>query len=194
MEAFVAVMALVAAVSIDRGIYFAMNAPAALTGGTPETAAAWVMSLGLAGVDVTPEQLTALANLVGEDTVVSRTGGAPTLAVGLSIIMGQLIGGEALMGFWYHFAIMFEALFILTAVDAGTRVARFMLQDSLGNVVPRFKDTGWRVGAWVCTGIMVAAWGAVLIMGVTRWAASTRCSRCSASPTSCSRRSRSPSS
>ena len=167
MEAFVAVMALVAAVSIDRGIYFAMNAPAALTGGTPETAAAWVMSLGLAGVDVTPEQLTALANLVGEDTVVSRTGGAPTLAVGLSIIMGQLIGGEALMGFWYHFAIMFEALFILTAVDAGTRVARFMLQDSLGNVVPRFKDTGWRVGAWVCTGIMVAAWGAVLIMGVT---------------------------
>ena len=93
MEAFVAVMALVAAVSIDRGIYFAMNAPAALTGGTPETAAAWVMSLGLAGVDVTPEQLTALANLVGEDTVVSRTGGAPTLAVGLSIIMGQLIGG-----------------------------------------------------------------------------------------------------
>ena len=140
MEAFVAVMALVAAVSIDRGIYFAMNAPAALTGGTPETAAAWVMSLGLAGVDVTPEQLTALANLVGEDTVVSRTGGAPTLAVGLSIIMGQLIGGEALMGFWYHFAIMFEALFILTAVDAGTRVARFVLQDSLGNVIPKFRD------------------------------------------------------
>ena len=81
--------------------------------------------------------------------------------------MGQLVGGDALMGFWYHFAIMFEALFILTAVDAGTRVARFMLQDSLGNVVPRFKDTGWRVGAWVCTAIMVAAWGAVLIMGVT---------------------------
>ncbi|MCK6094404.1 carbon starvation protein A [Micrococcus sp. EYE_162] len=167
MEAFVAIMALVAAVSIDRGVYFAMNAPAALTGGTPESAAAWVMSLGLAGVDVTPEHLTTLANLVGEETVVSRTGGAPTLAVGLSLIMGQLVGGEALMGFWYHFAIMFEALFILTAVDAGTRVARFMLQDSLGNVVPRFRDPSWRLGAWVCTAIMVAAWGAVLIMGVT---------------------------
>ena len=167
MEAFVAVMALVAAITIDRGVYFAMNAPAALTGGTPETAAAWVMSLGLAGVDVTPEQLTALANLVGEDTVVSRTGGAPTLAVGLSLIMGQLIGGEALMGFWYHFAIMFEALFILTAVDAGTRVARFMLQDSLGNVVPKFKDLNWKPGAWLATAVMVAAWGGVLLMGVT---------------------------
>ena len=167
MEAFVAVMALVAAVSIDRGVYFAMNAPAALTGGTPESAAAWVMSLGLAGVDVTPEHLTALADLVGEESVVSRTGGAPTLAVGLSLIMGRLFGGEGLMGFWYHFAIMFEALFILTAVDAGTRVARFMLQDSLGNVSPRFKDLNWRPGAWLCTAIMVAAWGAVLIMGVT---------------------------
>lgn len=167
MEAFVAIMALVAAVSIDRGIYFAMNSPAALTGGTPETAVDFVMSLGLAGVNVTPGDLTSLANLVGEESIVSRTGGAPTLAVGLSLIMGQLIGGEALMGFWYHFAIMFEALFILTAVDAGTRVARFMLQDSLGNVFPRFKDVNWRPGAWLCTAIMVAAWGAVLIMGVT---------------------------
>ena len=167
MEAFVAIMALVAAVSLDRGIYFAMNSPAALTGGTPETAVDFVMGLGLAGVNLTPGDLTHLADLVGEETVVSRTGGAPTLAVGLAHIMGQLVGGDALMGFWYHFAIMFEALFILTAVDAGTRVARFMLQDSLGNVVPRFKDTSWRVGAWVCTAIMVAAWGAVLIMGVT---------------------------
>ncbi|MBB4734995.1 carbon starvation protein [Micrococcus cohnii] len=167
MEAFVAIMALVAAVSIDRGIYFAMNSPTAMTGGTPEGAVDFVMSLGLAGVDVTPEQLTALAGLVGEDTVVSRTGGAPTLAVGLSMIMGQLVGGEAMMGFWYHFAIMFEALFILTAVDAGTRVARFMLQDTLGNVAPRFRDVNWRPGAWLCTAIMVAAWGAVLIMGVT---------------------------
>ena len=167
MEAFVAIMALVAAVSLDRGIYFAMNSPAALTGGTPETAADFVMGLGLAGVNLAPGDLTHLADLVGEETVVSRTGGAPTLAVGLAHIMGQLVGGDALMGFWYHFAIMFEALFILTAVDAGTRVARFMLQDSLGNVVPRFRDTSWRVGAWVCTAIMVAAWGAVLIMGVT---------------------------
>lgn len=167
MEAFVAVMALVAAVTIDRGVYFAMNAPAALTGGTVETAAAWVNSLGLANAHTTPEQLSTLAGLVGEETVVSRTGGAPTLAVGLSLIMGRLIGGEALMGFWYHFAIMFEALFILTAVDAGTRVARFMLQDSLGNVIPRFRDHHWKPGAWLATAVMVAAWGAVLIMGVT---------------------------
>ncbi|MDO5633316.1 MAG: carbon starvation CstA family protein [Micrococcus sp.] len=167
MEAFVAVMALVAAVSIDRGIYFAMNSPAALTGGTPEGAAEFVMGLGLVGVNLTPDDLTHMAALVGEETVVSRTGGAPTLAVGLSLIMGQLIGGESMMSFWYHFAIMFEALFILTAVDAGTRVARFMLQDSLGNVVPKFKDTSWRIGAWVCTAIMVGAWGAVLLMGVT---------------------------
>ncbi|MCU1425963.1 MAG: Carbon starvation protein CstA, partial [Microbacteriaceae bacterium] len=90
-----------------------------------------------------------------------------TLAVGLAHIMQQLIGGSGLMSFWYHFAIMFEALFILTAVDAGTRVARFMLQDSLGNFLPRFKDTSWRVGAWVTTAIMVALWGAVLVMGVT---------------------------
>jgi carbon starvation protein len=104
---------------------------------------------------------------VGEESIVSRTGGAPTLALGLAHIMQQWIGGTGMMAFWYHFAIMFEALFILTAVDAGTRVARFMLQDSVGNVFPRFKDTSWRVGAWICTAVMVAGWGAVLIMGVT---------------------------
>ena len=97
----------------------------------------------------------------------SRTGGAPTLAVGLAHIMQQFIGGTAMMAFWYHFAIMFEALFILTAVDAGTRVARFMLQDSIGNFVPKFKEHSWRPGAWLCTAVMVAAWGAVLLMGVT---------------------------
>ncbi|GAA4188591.1 carbon starvation CstA family protein [Microbacterium oryzae] len=167
MESFVAVMALVAAVSIDRGIYFAMNSSAAATLGTVEGAVAWVNGLGLAGVDLTPDALTNLAQLVGEESIVSRTGGAPTLAVGLALIMGQWIGGAAMMSFWYHFAIMFEALFILTAVDAGTRVARFMLQDSIGNVVPRFRDTSWRPGAWICTAIMVAGWGAVLIMGVT---------------------------
>jgi len=167
MEAFVAVMALVAAVTIDRGVYFAMNAPTALTGGAVDSAVAWVNGLGLANADLTPDQLTTLANQVGEETVVSRTGGAPTLAVGLAQIMGQLIGGDALMGFWYHFAIMFEALFILTAVDAGTRVARFMLQDTLGNVFPKFKDHNWTPGAWLATAVMVAAWGAVLVMGVT---------------------------
>jgi carbon starvation protein len=167
MESFVAIMALVAAISIDRGLYFAMNAPAALTGGTVETAATWVNSLGLSGVNITPGLLSETAANVGEQSIVSRTGGAPTLAVGLAHIMHQFIGGTAMMAFWYHFAIMFEALFILTAVDAGTRVARFMLQDSIGNFVPKFKEASWRPGAWLCTAVMVAAWGAVLLMGVT---------------------------
>ena len=167
MESFVAIMALLAAISIDRGLYFAMNSPAALTGGTVETAAAWVNSLGLTGVNVTPELLAETARNVGEESIVSRTGGAPTLALGLAHIMQQFIGGTAMMAFWYHFAIMFEALFILTAVDAGTRVARFMLQDSIGNFVPKFKEHSWRPGAWLCTAIMVGAWGAVLLMGVT---------------------------
>ena len=167
MESFVAIMALVAAISIDRGIYFAMNAPAALTGGTVETAAQWVNSLGLAGVNITPDVLAQTAANVGEESIVSRSGGAPTLAVGLAHIMQQFIGGPGMMAFWYHFAIMFEALFILTAVDAGTRVARFMLQDSIGNFAPRFKEASWRPGAWLCTAVMVGAWGAVLLMGVT---------------------------
>ena len=167
MESFVAIMALVAAISIDRGIYFAMNSSAAATGGTVEGAVAFVNSLGLSGVNLTPDALTTLAQNVGEESVVSRTGGAPTLAVGIATIMNQWFGGTALMGFWYHFAIMFEALFILTAVDAGTRVARFMLQDAIGNFIPRFKDTSWRPGAWIGTAIMVAGWGYILILGVT---------------------------
>ncbi|MCP1412548.1 carbon starvation CstA family protein [Paenarthrobacter sp. A20] len=167
MESFVAIMALVAAISIDRGIYFAMNAPLALTGGTVESAAQWVNSLGLANVNITPDVLAQTAKDVGEESIISRSGGAPTLAVGLAHIMQQFIGGPGMMAFWYHFAIMFEALFILTAVDAGTRVARFMLQDSIGNFVPRFKEASWRPGAWLCTAIMVGAWGAVLLMGVT---------------------------
>jgi carbon starvation protein len=167
MESFVAIMALVAALSIDRGIYFAMNASAAATGGTVESAAAFVNGLGLTGVNITPDVLAQTAKDVGEESVVSRTGGAPTLAVGLAHIMQQLIGGSGLKSFWYHFAIMFEALFILTAVDAGTRVARFMLQDFVGNFAPRFRDTSWRAGAWICTAIMVAGWGVILILGVT---------------------------
>lgn len=166
MESFVAVMALVAALSIDRGIYFAMNSSAAVTGGDPATAAAFVNSLGLTGVNLTPDQLTSTAEAVGEESIISRTGGAPTLAVGLATIMQQLTHA-GLTSFWYHFAIMFEALFILTAVDAGTRVARFQLQDSLGNLVPKFGDTSWRIGSWVCTAIMVSGWGAILILGVT---------------------------
>lgn len=167
MESFVAVMALVAALSIDRGIYFAMNSSVASTGGTVEGAVAFVNSLGLQGVNLTPNMLIQTAKNVGEHSIISRTGGAPTLSVGLSTIMQRLIGGRALMAFWYHFAIMFEALFILTAVDAGTRVSRFMLQDSVGNFIPKFKETSWRVGAWITTAVMVAAWGALLLMGVT---------------------------
>jgi carbon starvation protein len=144
-----------------------MNAPVALTGGTVETAAQWVNGLGLAGVNITPDVLAQTAANVGEESIVSRSGGAPTLAVGLAHIMQQFIGGTGMMAFWYHFAIMFEALFILTAVDAGTRVARFMLQDSIGNFAPKFKEASWRPGAWLCTAIMVGAWGAVLLMGVT---------------------------
>ncbi|MEO8220152.1 MAG: carbon starvation CstA family protein [Specibacter sp.] len=167
MESFVAIMALVAALSIDRGIYFAMNSSSGATGGTIEGAAAFVNSLGLTGVHVDAATLAQTASDVGEESIVSRTGGAPTLAEGLAHIMAQVAGGKAMMSFWYHFAIMFEALFILTAVDAGTRVARFMLQDSIGNFIPKFKDTSWRLGSWITTGIMVAGWGAILIMGVT---------------------------
>src|SRR5699024_10936421 len=123
-------------------------------------------SLGLMGVELTPEMLTTTAQNVGEESITSRTGGAPTLALGIAQIMSAF-GGTALMGFWYHFAIMFEALFILTAVDAGTHVARFMLQDAIGNFIPKFKEIAWRPGVWITTAIMVAGWGAILIMGVT---------------------------
>ncbi|MBT2499320.1 carbon starvation protein A [Agromyces sp. ISL-38] len=167
MESFVAIMALVAAISLDRGIYFAMNSSPAATGGTIEGAVAFVNGLGLMGVNLTPDMLSSAAAAVGEESIVSRTGGAPTLALGLAHIMQQFLGGAAMAGFWYHFAIMFEALFILTAVDAGTRVARFMLQDTIGNVFPKFKNTAWRPGVWISTAIMVAGWGYILILGVT---------------------------
>ncbi|AZA10561.1 carbon starvation CstA family protein [Corynebacterium gerontici] len=167
MESFVAIMAFVAALTVDRGIYFAMNAGPGATLGTVEGAAAFVNSLGLTGVNLDPEQLTNTAQAVGEHTIVSRTGGAPTLAVGMAGIMHRMLPGLDLMSFWYHFAIMFEALFILTAVDAGTRVARFMLQDTLGNFIPKFQDTSWRFGVWLTTAIMVAGWGGILVLGVT---------------------------
>ncbi|WP_285188396.1 carbon starvation CstA family protein [Rhodococcus sp. MEB041] len=169
-ESFVAIMALVTACILDQHIYFALNAPTALTGGTPETAAAYVNGLGLSGGDVSAAELSQAATDVGEESIISRTGGAPTLAFGMSEVLHQVFGGESLKSFWYHFAIMFEALFILTTVDAGTRVARFMLSDSLGNLgggAKKFRDPSWRVGAWICSVIVVAAWGAILLMGVT---------------------------
>ncbi|AOD21731.1 carbon starvation protein CstA [Rhodococcus sp. p52] len=169
-ESFVAIMALVTACIIDQHLYFTLNAPAALTGGTPETAAAYVNGLGLGSPDITPQQISAAAESVGEESIISRTGGAPTLAFGMSQVLSDLFGGDSLKSFWYHFAIMFEALFILTTVDAGTRVARFMLSDSLGNFggpARRFKDPSWRPGAWLCSAVVVGLWGAILLMGVT---------------------------
>ncbi|MBN7551736.1 carbon starvation protein A, partial [Mycobacteroides abscessus subsp. abscessus] len=169
-ESFVAVMALVTAAILNQHLYFAINAPTAATGGTAETAAAYVNGLPLSGPKITGDQLTQTARDIGETSIVSRTGGAPTLAIGISHVMSDVFGGSGFKAFWYHFAIMFEALFILTTVDAGTRVARFMLSDSLGNLggpLRRFKDASWRVGAWICSAIVVAGWGSILLMGVT---------------------------
>ncbi|WP_206486763.1 carbon starvation CstA family protein [Rhodococcus sp. KRD162] len=170
-ESFVAIMALITACILDQHLYFALNAPTALTGGTPETAVPYLNGLGLSGGDITAAELSQAAADVGEETIVSRTGGAPTLAFGMSEVLHQVFGGPGLKSFWYHFAIMFEALFILTTVDAGTRVARFMLSDSIGNLpgasAKKFKDPSWRPGAWICSLIVVAAWGAILLMGVT---------------------------
>jgi carbon starvation protein len=163
-------MALVTAIVIDQHLYFVMNAPAGATGGTAATAAEYVNGLGLGGTPITAGAIEQAAASVGEDSIISRTGGAPTLAFGMSQVLSQVLGGSGLAAFWYHFAIMFEALFILTTVDAGTRVARFMLSDSLGNLggpMRRFRDPSWRVGAWVCSVVVVAAWGAILLMGVT---------------------------
>src|SRR6195952_1873768 len=166
MESFVAVMALVSACVIDPGVYFTMNSPAALVGTTPESAAAAVTKLDPA-FTISPEQIAQTAKDVGETSIISRAGGAPTLAVGMAHIISSAIGGKGMMAFWYHFAILFEALFILTAVDAGTRAGRFMLQDLLGLVSPRFKDTTAWVPSILATALCVAAWGYFLYQGVT---------------------------
>ena len=164
MESFVAVMALVAASIIEPGIYFAMNSPAALIGTTPESAAAAISQWGFL---ITPEMLQETARNVGETTIISRTGGAPTLAVGMAQIFASAIGGPGMMAFWYHFAILFEALFILTAVDAGTRVGRFMLQDLMGTVVPSLKNTQSIAGNLIASVLCVSAWGYFLYQGVS---------------------------
>ena len=169
-ESFVAIMALITAAILNQHLYFAINAPTAQTGTTAQTAADYVNGLGLSGSDITGDEITAAAESVGEDSIVSRTGGAPTLAFGMSEVLHQVFGGTGLKAFWYHFAIMFEALFILTTVDAGTRVARFMLSDGLANLggpLKKLRNPSWRVGAWACSIIVVAAWGSILLMGVT---------------------------
>jgi carbon starvation protein len=169
-ESFVAVMALITASILDQHLYFTLNAPAAQTGGTATTAAHYVNGLGLSGAPVTGEQIRDAAAGVGEHSIVSRTGGAPTLAFGMSQVLHQVFGGTSLKAFWYHFAIMFEALFILTTVDAGTRVARFMLSDGLGNLggpLARLRNPSWRPGAWGCSLAVAAAWGSMLLIGAT---------------------------
>ncbi|WP_347928833.1 carbon starvation CstA family protein [Pseudomonas helvetica] len=163
MESFVAIMAMVAASVIEPGVYFAMNSPAAIVGGEVMQVAQTVSSWGFA---ITPEALQAVARDIGETTVLARAGGAPTLAVGIAQILHSVLPGENTMAFWYHFAILFEALFILTAVDAGTRAGRFMLQDLLGSFVPALKRTESWTANLIATAGCVAMWGYLLYQGV----------------------------
>ncbi|MFI5659663.1 carbon starvation CstA family protein [Streptomyces sp. NPDC051684] len=162
MESSVAVMALVAASIIDPGLYFAMNAPAGVIGDSVQSASQAVANFGYS---ISPAELAQAAKNVEESSLLSRTGGAPTLAVGVSEIFSQVTGG-GLRAFWYHFAIMFEALFILTALDAGTRVGRFMLQDMLGNVYKPFKNISWKPGLILTSAVVVGLWGYFLWVGV----------------------------
>ena len=161
-ESFVAIMAMIGATVLQPGIYFAMNSPAGLIGTDAASAASVVSSWGFV---ITPDALTQLAQEVGEKTLLSRTGGAPTLAVGMAAILSGMFG-RTMMGIWYHFAILFEALFILTTVDAGTRVTRFMIQDMVGSVVPSFRKTNSWFNTIVGSALAVAAWGYFLYQGV----------------------------
>jgi carbon starvation protein len=163
MESFVAIMAMVTASVIDPGVYFAMNSPAAVIGSNVESAAQVISQWGFM---ITPDVLLQTAKDVGETTILSRAGGAPTLAVGMAQIFSQVMGGQSMMAFWYHFAILFEALFILTACDAGTRAGRFMLQDLMGSFVPAMKKTDSWVASLIATFLCVSAWGYILYQGV----------------------------
>ncbi|QDQ13595.1 carbon starvation CstA family protein [Streptomyces spectabilis] len=162
MESSVAIMALVAASIIDPGLYFAMNAPAGVVGDTVQEASRAVAGFGYS---LSPEDLAQAAKNVEESSLLSRTGGAPTLAIGVSEIFSK-VTGDSLRAFWYHFAIMFEALFILTALDAGTRVGRFMLQDMLGNVYKPFKNVSWKPGLVLTSAAVTGLWGYFLWVGV----------------------------
>jgi carbon starvation protein len=162
-ESFVAIMALTAACVLDPGIYFAMNAPSAVIGTTAAEAARVISSWGFT---ITPDMINQTAVDIGETSSLSRAGGAPTLAVGMAQILGQALGGKAMEAFWYHFAILFEALFILTAVDAGTRVGRFMIQDMLGHLYKPLGDTEFLPANVAGTVLCVGAWGYFLYQGV----------------------------
>jgi len=163
IESFVGVMAMVAACALSPGVYFAMNSPAGIVGKTTEAAASTISGWGF---PLDAQTMTDLARRVGEHTLLDRTGGAPSLAVGMAQIFSGTIGGERLLGIWYHFAIMFEALFILTVLDAGTRVGRFMVQDFGGHFWKPLGRTNWAPGVWISSGLIVGAWGFFLWQGV----------------------------
>jgi carbon starvation protein len=162
-ESFVAIMAVIAACTLQPGAYFAVNSPAAVVGTTP---AAATQTISGWGYPVTPADMQTLADKVGEKTLYNRTGGAPAFALGMATIFASSIGGDALMAIWYHFAIMFEALFILTVLDAGTRVARFMLQDALGHIWTPMGRTSWYPSILLTSALVVGAWGYGLWQGV----------------------------
>jgi carbon starvation protein len=162
LESFVAIMALIAATVLDPGVFFAINSPAGVVGKEAADAVAMISSWGF---PVTVEQMNTLASDMGEASLFARTGGAPSLAVGMASIFGGLFG-KGLLAMWYHFAIMFEAIFILTTLDAGTRVGRFMLQDMLGNIWPKMAQTSWWPSVLISSALVVAGWGYFLYIGV----------------------------
>ena len=163
MESFVGIMATIAAAVLQPGVYFAMNSPPGVVGSLP---AEVVATISRWGFPVTQQDMTSLAAKVGELTLYSRTGGAPSLAVGMAHIFSNVLGGSTVMGIWYHFAIMFEALFILTLIDAGTRVGRFMLQDLLGHFWKPLGRTGWYPSVVLTSALITAAWGYFLYQGI----------------------------
>ena len=163
LESLVAIMALIAACAMQPGVYFAVNSPAGVVGATPAAAAATISGWGY---PVTAAEMSNLAHDVGEESLFYRTGGAPSLALGMAHIFASTVGGKAILGFWYHFAIMFEAMFILTIIASGTRVGRFMLQELLGHVYAPLGKKNWTPGMLFTSGLVVAAWGYFLIQGV----------------------------
>lgn len=162
-ESAVAVMAITAACVLQPGVYFAVNSPAGIVGQAPAAATATISGWGF---PVTPSDMQSLAHAVGEQTLFNRTGGAPAFALGMAHIFSQSLGGERVMGLWYHFAVMFEALFILTILDAGTRVARFMIQDALGYIYAPLGRTSWYPSTLATSALIVGAWGYFLWQGV----------------------------